>query len=230
MKKLSRILILLWPLLQVLQVSAEPVNAGVDCTGVPHTRLELAICNEPLLRALDKELTAAFDETLEQAVLEAQMIVDQRNQVARHCQRVADEAFNTCLLEAELQSLEWAASKLGQLQGVASAIIEKPWRYDSSPASRAAVLKRQLAVAESRLQSTHSPELTVTTILSLLSVYEELQPPRGDIAASVDQLEVRLASGCSHSLYGKQWCKLLNASNRSCGTTQSSPLFSSADL
>jgi len=220
-KKFCRIQIFLLSLLQFSQVNAEQVYTGVDCTWVPHTRLELAICSEPVLRALDTELTAAFKEALEHEVLDSQTIAEQRNQVARHCRREADDVFSVCLHDAELKSFEWVASKLGQLPGYVSATIDKRWRYDSSLTTRAADLKRQLVVAESRLQSTHSPELTVLTILSLLSVYEELQPHRGNTTASVDQLEVKLASGCNHSVYGKKWRKLLHANNRSCGNTQS---------
>jgi len=84
-KKFCRIQIFLLSLLQFSQVNAEQVYTGVDCTGVPHTRLELAICSEPVLRALDTELTAAFKEALEHEVLDSQTIAEQRNQVARHC-------------------------------------------------------------------------------------------------------------------------------------------------
>ena len=204
-----------------------PANAGVNCDGVPHTRLEIAICGEPGLRALDSELSAALNEALERGVIDRQSFLEQRNRIARHCRREDSTAFNACLRDAELNALEWAADALGQSIVSRSAVSNSSDRYDATLATRTTQLQRQLQLAEGRLRYTSDPELTVMTLLNLLNVTTEQQDRN---PALIGKLEQRLASGCEHSVYGHDWRRLLRDNNLSCGDTQSPALFSSADI
>lgn len=217
-KKTCRILLFLLPIL-----FARSASAGVDCSAVPHTRLELAVCSEPLLRALDGELTDALQEALERGVIDKRSKAEQRNRIARQCRREASSAYNACLLDAELRCLEWVAGKLGQAQSQ-SFTSEKSWQYNASLVSRTSNLKRQLRLAESRLRSTGEPELTVLTILSLIDVYKE---HRGNITAEVAKLQQRLGAGCDHEVYGRLWQKAMHDNQLSCADVQSPAMFSS---
>lgn len=224
MRKTCRNLLLLLGILWI-----NPAAAGVNCNGTPHTRLELAICSDPLLRALDGELTKAYQEARERRLIDTQTIAKQRNQIARQCRREANQALNACLQNAELQSLEWVSAKLGPAQIVASQAASKSWRYDASRFSRTSQLQRQLKVAENRLRSTGDPELTVVTVLSLINVLKEHPDPRGNISKAIGKLDKRLASGCDHVAYGDQWQTVLRKHSLSCSGVQAA-LFSSADF
>jgi len=107
-------LVWLLPLLQFNPVTTDPASAGVNCNGVPHTRLEITVCSEPMLRALDAELSVAFNEVQDRGIVDRRAVFAQRNHVARQCRRVASEALHACLLNAEVASLEWAVAKLEQ--------------------------------------------------------------------------------------------------------------------
>ncbi len=221
-RKLLLLSPILWPIFCV-----NPAIAGVNCDGTPHTRLELAICGEPILQALDRELTAALKEVLQHGDISRQDIAEQRNQIARQCRREASRAFSACLVDAELTSLEWAANKLGQSNVSSGTVISKSWRYDESPAARTSQLQRQLKVAENRLRSTADPKLTVATILELISAYEQHPAPH---RKAIDQLEHRLISGCDHVVYGAEWHRVLRDNNLSCNDLQAPALLSTSDF
>jgi len=215
-------------------------SAGVDCTQSPHTRLEIAICGEPVLSAIDRELTDAVTRAQKQGIIDRQESVDQRNKIARQCWREVDETLISCLHNAELQALEWVASRLGEFDGDAAGISDRVGqRLHEGLAHQKLLLQKQLMIAESRMRRTGNPDLTVATITELMQLNErqqQLQPNNGaashaDADQSIAQLEQKLVTGCNHSVYGKKWRRMVKRYELSCDTLKSKQpeLYSAVD-
>ena len=223
-EKLTKLFFLL------LLFSGTPAVAGVDCTGSPHTRLEIAICGEPVLSAIDQELTDALTRAQQRGILGREDVRTQRNQIARQCWREADETLNVCLHNAELQALEQVVIQLGELDssGVAEKNRDLNDRLREGLAHQKVLLQKQLMIAENGMRRTGNPELTVVTLFALIELnirQQQLQPDDGGVSkADADrataQIEQRLATGCGHDLYGRKWRRMVKRRDMSCDELQ----------
>ena len=216
----------------LLLLYGNSASAGVDCREAPHTRLEIAICGEPVLRAIDQELTQALSHARQRGVIDRSAAHKQRNKIARQCRREADESLNSCLHNAELRALEWVAVKLGEMDGsVADKNRDIRERLREGRVHQNVILQKQLRLAESRMRRTGNPELTVATIIELIQLNDERQPNGGSESKVIAQLDQRLATGCSHAVYGKKWRRIIARRGMSCDKLQrrASALYSSSE-
>ena len=219
----------------LLLLYGNSASAGVDCTESPHTRLEIAICGEPVLHAIDQELTDALTRAQRRGIIDRTDVREQRNQIARQCWREAEESLNSCVHRAELQALEWVAVELGEFEGEnaeKNRVLRE--RLREGLVHQKFLLQKQLELAESTMRRTGNPDLTVVTIFELIRINERQQHLRisGDRAGgaiedrttedrtgegrAIAQLELRLAAGCSHSVYGSKWRKMVERREMSC--------------
>lgn len=225
MKKSIQKLLWLLPLLYL-----NPASAGVDCAGTPHTRIEISVCGEPVLQALDQELTHALKSAQRRGLIDKSAVLTTRNQIARQCWRQTDEQLNACLLDSELKALIWVQSRL---DGDTDSQIDPIWHYREGMVSHAVQLQKQLLVAERRLQKTRDPRLTVVTVVDLIRLFEQqlqLQPGAVEADAAIAQLQQRLVSGCNHAAYAKKWQAAVVASGQNCQALQSAAVLSASDF
>lgn len=203
----------------LLLLYGNSASAGVDCSGSPHTRLEIAICGEPVLRSIDQELTDALSRAQQRGIIDRATAREQRNQIARQCWREVDETLNSCLHNAELNVLEWVAVKLGEVAEEDHGLSN---RIGEGLVHQNLMLQKQLVLAERRLRRTGNPDLTIETIFELIRINDrqhQLQLHDGgasDASHAIAQLEQRLASGCNHTVYGKKWRRMLDRRDMSC--------------
>ncbi len=219
----------------LLLLQSSSALAGVDCSAVPHTRLELNICGDPTLRALDSELTAALDEARDSGLMTRDEITSSMNAVAQQCRRETNDTFKTCLLDAELRSLSRVMHKLDQAppgsgfrQG--SGLLSTPWKYDPAPSALTARLEVQISLAQVRARNTGDPALLVQTLISLLTMQRQMRGSADEDAAAIAVLQKRIAAGCDHSIYGNRWRALLKSNELSCGLAETPALISSSNL
>jgi len=194
-------------------------NAGVDCDGTPYTRLEIAVCQQPVLRALDEELTEAYARAQHRGIIDRPAVVERRNKIARQCWREPEATLSACLLNAELNEFESILIELGEMPGSISTIEQAPvWQQHS------VLLEKQLALAENSLRSTGKPDLTIATILDLIRLQSDSHRAQSGVTENADHsiadLQQRLASGCKHAVYGNEWRAVLAAHKTSCEKVQ----------
>jgi len=193
------------------------------------------VIGEPVLRAIDQELTDALTRAQQRGIIDRTTARKQRNQIARQCRREVDETLTSCLHNAELQALEWVAVRLGEVavedQGLSDRLREGLVHQNL-------MLQRQLALAETRMHRTGNPDLTVNTIFELIRINDQqrqLQLNDGgasDAGQVIAQLEKRLATGCSHAVYGNKWRRMLDRRGRSCDKIErrdAPAIYSSSD-
>lgn len=222
MKKSIQKLIWLVPCFYAL-----PANAGVDCDATPYTRLEVSVCGEPVLRALDGELTEAFARAEQRGIIDKSAVFERRNRIARQCWREPEETLSTCLIHAELSAFESILIELGEAPKSGAVVGQVPdWLQ------RSVLLNKQLALAEKSLRSTGKPDLIVATIFDLIRLQQDSQSVAGVNAShSMAGLHKRLATGCGHAVYGNEWRALLTANKTSCEKLQNQQsLISSSDF
>ena len=216
----------LLPLLLVLQSPWQLAQASsVDCAESPLTRLEASICNDPALRALDGELSATLKRSQDQNRLTLAQVKRVRNSIARQCRRETATKLQNCLLSAELDAFE-------QFAVPAARPITGRQSVKGKQLQRAALLARQLDVAQSSLRSSGNANLTVTTIVELLKIADKR---RGSVnpssSAEVKSLSLRLVQGCHHQRYAASWQAAVQANGLQCATlNRDTPVYSFSDF
>lgn len=200
---------------------------GVDCEQSPHTRLEGAICNETVLRALDRELAAASQRAIDSDLLVHAQALEMRNGIARLCRRETDDNIGACLLGAELEAYLEITTRLGEFIPIGAAFtgyaaLQSPSVLDSGSdgsGQKIELLHRLLPVAQSSLVHTGDTDLTVTTIVELLHLHQKPEAglsARSESSNFVSSLERKIQQGCASTQYKRKWKASLKKHNMGC--------------
>lgn len=183
----------------------------VDCDYV-FTDLERAICTNPELDVLDKELERLLTQAVSENLLSARAGREIRNQLALRCG--ASENVAECLIAREQEAIVQLSLVTGKIVEIAASD-----RSGAISVSKYNVLKSRLAQAGKTYRESGSPEHLVAATLSLLSVY------RGDGVRhlpvelhkyEVQALESRVAAGCQNLREHRYWQRALRANGQSC--------------
>ena len=218
----------------VAQVLWQPVNASaVECTEKPLTRLESSICSDTALHALDSELAVSLARAVDGGLIGKVQSQRIRNGIARKCRREPDARLPKCLLKAEIRAFERISMRLGEFPHEAQHVAVGQLLEIQQ------LLLRQLMIAESSFYVTGNARLTVTTIVELMKITDEMSPTGStnvvasspSTAPSVARLQQQLAEGCHHPHFAENWKVAVRDNGLECAQfNHSLPLYSASDF
>lgn len=94
----------------VLLLGAPAVGVAVDCNNA-YTKMERAICMDPRLRKIERQLTSLADEALGTGQIDRAQSRWLLDSLAQNCRR--SPQIRQCLLSVAEQRIQWLASVTG---------------------------------------------------------------------------------------------------------------------
>lgn len=183
----------------------------VDCDRV-FTRLEHAICTNPQLYLLDRELARLSAIAIRQQILSQQGIGEMRNDLALRCAR--QEQVDACLIGQEKEQIQVLSLHTGRVSAQAS---------DESGETTAGLsalkeLRIRLLDAQKHQDKTGDVGMLVDVTLELLSFY---RTGNRFLATEVKRYEIRalqnrIDRGCRDVFERPLWTSALRLKGLSC--------------
>lgn len=183
----------------------------VDCDYV-FTNLERAICTNPELDKLDKELERLLTLAVSENSMTSRAVREMRNQLALRCGTAENVA--ACLIVREQEAIARLSLLTGQMIEIAAS-----HRPTGLSVTRYEVLKSTLTKAENlHLESGRLEEL-VSATLELLDTYRSngvRHLPAELRGYEIQALESRLMTGCRNLREQRYWERALQERGQSC--------------
>ena len=205
---------------------AKPQSDGISCDETQHTRLEITICAEPYLQALDNTFLASINRAIDAGVMAPAQGIELRNSVARNCRHESDVDVGACLLVNELGALEKISTRLGEIKSevrLQESEAEIRQRYSGNIAEHLLLMHRQLLLAEDISFKTGKTDLMIATLVNLLETYQsqlKSEVTDSSLSQSIAAINLKLSRGCNHELYARQWRRSLQTFDISCARIQ----------
>lgn len=191
-------------------------GASFDCR-YAHTPVEQAICSNPELRGLDRELGLMSERAVLQSVASPRDIRRMRNQLVRRCRH--SDHLAECLIDAERQEIDALIRHLqGTIDTPEAIAADKPVTAEGRSAQVSSAVDK-LADAEHQSLRDGDPEPVIAAAVDLLDLYRaELvsAPTDHQLVTRIRGLEDKLSSGCDDRTRGEKWRKLLSENGQVC--------------
>ncbi len=188
----------------------------VDCNKV-FTKLERAICSNPELDLLDKELDRLSALAIAQNVMTAQGVREMRNSLAWQCGTA--ERIDECLIVLERREIRQLALQTGELMSPES----RGTRRGSDFNRRLKDIRASVLAAERQFEKTGDVDTLVAVTVDLLN---GVKSDRQSLPPAVREHEIRalqakLNKGCNNLGVRRQWHQALQDHGHSCSITVS---------
>lgn len=186
----------------------------VDCNHV-FTKLERAICSNPQLDLLDKELDRLSALAITQNVMTAQGVREMRNTLAWQCGTA--EQIDKCLIALERRQIQQLARQTGKLVSL------EPLGSGDDFNRRLTNLRANVLAAERDFEKTGDADPLVAVTVELLNAFKSDRQslPPAVRAHEIRALEAKLNKGCNNLGVRRQWNQALQDHGHSCTITVS---------
>jgi len=193
------------------------VGSAVDCDGTEHTRLEIAICAEPVLHELDKVLDSAIWRA--SSSVKVFRSNELRNDVARHCRRQQGSSLGNCLIHTETHALKKVLRGLGEIENsqVPHADASQYEGIGDSGDDRLAALNSLLSLADAMPAGEDKDRITAYTLAALVTTFKNQAQDQFQTRKTISLLSSNAIDGCTAAGSEALWESALDSYGVSCG-------------